>query len=93
MNEIVPASPIDYSYAVGLGVGSYAVGAVMFTPDIMRFAKSTKAAVIAMIITLMLGNTFMLLSAPSAPWSPAPPTWPSCSPCRACWPPPSWCWC
>ena len=62
MNEIVPASPIDYSYAVGLGVGSYAVGAVMFTPDIMRFAKSTKAAVIAMIITLMLGNTFMLLS-------------------------------
>ena len=62
MNSIVPAKPIDYSYAVGLGVGSYAVGAVMFTPDIMRFSKSIRSAIIVMIITLMLGNTFMLLS-------------------------------
>lgn len=62
MNAIVPEKPIDFSYAVGLGVGSYAVGAVMFTPDIMRFSKNTRTAVIVMIITLMLGNTFMLLS-------------------------------
>ena len=62
MNAIVPESPIDFSYAVGLGVGSYAVGAVMFTPDIMRFSKNARTAVIVMIITLMLGNTFMLLS-------------------------------
>ena len=62
MNAIVPEKPIDFSYAVGLGVGSYAVGAVMFTPDIMRFSKNARTAVIVMIITLMLGNTFMLLS-------------------------------
>ena len=34
----------------------------MFTPDIMRFSKSIRSAIIVMIITLMLGNTFMLLS-------------------------------
>ena len=55
-------NPISFSKAVALGVGSYAVGAVMFTPDIMRFAKSAKTAIIVMIITLMLGNTFMVLS-------------------------------
>ena len=55
-------NPISFSQAVAFGVGSYAVGAVMFTPDIMRFAKSAKTAIIVMIITLMLGNTFMVLS-------------------------------
>ncbi|MTR49228.1 cytosine permease [Pseudoflavonifractor sp. BIOML-A11] len=62
MMAIPQENPVDFGQAVAWGVGSYAVGAVMFTPDIMRFAKNAKTAVIVMIITMMLGNTFMLLS-------------------------------
>lgn len=62
MMAIPQEKPVDFGQAVAWGVGSYSVGAVMFTPDIMRFAKNAKTAVIVMIITMMLGNTFMLLS-------------------------------
>ena len=61
MNAIVKEDTITFAKAVSLGVGSYAVGSVMFTPDIMRFAKNAKTAIIVMIITLMLGNSFMVL--------------------------------
>lgn len=54
-------APISFSKAVALGVGSYSVGAVMFTPDIMRFAKNTRTAIIVMIVTMMVGNTFVVL--------------------------------
>ena len=52
---------MSFSKAVSLGVGSYAVGAVMFTPDIMRFAKNTKTSVFVMIITMIIGNTFVVI--------------------------------
>ncbi|MCD8350626.1 MAG: cytosine permease [Planctomycetaceae bacterium] len=58
---IVPASPITFSQGVSLGVGSYAVGAIMFTPDILRFAKSKGSAIYIMTIAMMIGNTFVVL--------------------------------
>jgi len=60
MNAIVTTDTMTFAKAVSLGVGSYAVGAVMFTPDIMRFAKNVKTSIIVMIITLMLGNSFVV---------------------------------
>lgn len=62
MMAIPQENPVDFGQAVAWGVGSYAVGAVMFTPDIMRFSKTAKTAIVVMIVTMMLGNTFMLLS-------------------------------
>lgn len=62
MMAIPQENPVDFGQAVAWGVGSYAVGAVMFTPDIMRFSKNARTAIIVMIITMMVGNTFMLLS-------------------------------
>lgn len=61
MLEIVQKDEMTFTKAVSLGVGSYAVGAVMFTPDIMRFAKKAKTAVIAMVITMVIGNTFVVM--------------------------------
>ncbi|MEL7624028.1 MAG: cytosine permease [Clostridiales bacterium] len=61
MNLTQEGGNMGFATAVSLGVGSYAVGAVMFTPDIMRFAKSAKTAVIAMIITMVIGNSFVVL--------------------------------
>lgn len=61
MMAIEHNTPISFSKAVALGVGSYAVGAVMFTPDIMRFAKNTRTAILIMIVTMMVGNTFVVL--------------------------------
>lgn len=60
INAIVKEDTLTFAKAVSLGVGSYAVGSVMFTPDIMRFAKNAKASVVAMIITIMVGNSFMV---------------------------------
>lgn len=50
-----------FNSAVIACVGIYAQAAVMFTPDIMRFAKSKKAAFIIMLLSLMLANPFVLL--------------------------------
>lgn len=61
MRAMVTADTLTFAQAVSLGVGSYAVGAVMFTPDIMRFAKNIKTSVVVMIITIMVGNSFMVL--------------------------------
>lgn len=52
---------MDFTTAVTLGVGSYAVGAVMFTPDILRFCKSKKASVAIMAVTMLVGNAFVVL--------------------------------
>ena len=41
INAIVKEDTLTFAKAVSLGVGSYAVGSVMFTPDIMRFASAT----------------------------------------------------
>ena len=60
MNAIVKEDTLTFAKAVSLGVGSYAVGSVMFTPDIMRFAKNAKTSIIVMIITIMIGNSFMV---------------------------------
>jgi len=60
MNAIVKEDALSFAKAVSLGVGSYAVGSVMFTPDIMRFAKNAKTSIIVMIITIMVGNSFMV---------------------------------
>jgi len=60
MNAIVKEDTLSFAKAVSLGVGSYAVGSVMFTPDIMRFAKNAKTSIIVMIITIMIGNSFMV---------------------------------
>lgn len=62
MASMVKGDTLTFAEAVSLGVGSYSVGAVMFTPDIARFAKSTKSAIVSMAITLMLGNTFVVLT-------------------------------
>lgn len=62
MMAMEKTNDISFSQAVSLGVGSYAVGAIMFTPDIMRFSKSAKTAVVAMFITLIVGNSFIVLS-------------------------------
>lgn len=59
--EKIPGAPITFSQGVSLGVGSYAVGAIMFTPDILRFAKSKGTAIYIMAISMMLGNTFVVL--------------------------------
>lgn len=61
MREMVTTDTLTFAQAVSLGVGSYAVGAVMFTPDIMRFAKNIKTSVVVMVITIMVGNSFMVL--------------------------------
>ena len=50
-----------FNSAVVACVGIYAQAAVMFTPDIMRFAKSKKAAFIIMLLSLMIANPFVLL--------------------------------
>ena len=60
INAIVTEDTLTFAKAVSLGVGSYAVGSVMFPPDIMRFAKNAKTAIIVMIITIMIGNSFMV---------------------------------
>lgn len=60
MRQMVTTDSLTFAQAVSLGVGSYAVGAVMFTPDIMRFAKNIKTSVVVMIITIMVGNSFMV---------------------------------
>lgn len=59
--EKVPGMPMTFSQGVSLGVGSYAVGAIMFTPDILRFAKSKGTAIYIMAIAMMIGNTFVVL--------------------------------
>ena len=60
MEQMVTADTLTFAQAVALGVGSYAVGAVMFTPDIMRFAKNIRTSVVVMIVTIMVGNSFMV---------------------------------
>jgi cytosine permease len=60
INALVKEDSITFAKAVALGVGSYVVGSVMFTPDIMRFAKNAKTSIIVMIITIMIGNSFMV---------------------------------
>ena len=50
-----------FNSAVVACVGIYAQAAVMFTPDIMRFAKTKKAAFIIMLLSLMIANPFVLL--------------------------------
>ena len=50
-----------FNAAVVACVGIYAQAAVMFTPDIMRFAKSKKSAVWIMLLSLMIANPFVLL--------------------------------
>lgn len=60
MNAIVKEDTLSFAKAVSMGVGSYAVGSVMFTPDIMRFAKNAKTSIIVMIVTIMVGNSFMV---------------------------------
>ena len=60
MNAIVKEDTLTFAQAVTLGVGSYAVGSVMFTPDIMRFAKNASTSIVVMIITIMIGNSFMV---------------------------------
>ena len=60
INALVKEDSITFAKAVALGVGSYVVGSVMFTPDIMRFAKNAKTSIIVMIITIMVGNSFMV---------------------------------
>ena len=50
-----------FNSAVIACVGIYAQAAVMFTPDIMRFAKTKKAAFIIMLLSLMIANPFVLL--------------------------------
>ncbi len=61
MMALVQEDTMSFTTAVSLGVGSYAVGAVMFTPDIMRFAKSVKTTIYVMVVTLVLGNSFVVL--------------------------------
>lgn len=61
LTAIKPIAPISFSHAVSLGVGSFAVGAIMFTPDFLRFAKNTKHAVIIMIVSILFGNSFVVL--------------------------------
>jgi len=52
---------ITLAQGISLGVGSYAVGAVMSPPDILRYAKSQKAAVTIMVIAMVIGNSFVVL--------------------------------
>ena len=59
MNAMVTTDTMTFAQAVSMGVGSYAEGAVMFTPDIMRFARTVRTSVAVMIITLMIGNSFV----------------------------------
>jgi cytosine permease len=52
---------ITFAQGISLGVGSYAVGAIMFTPDILRYAKNQNVAIIIMIIAMVIGNSFVVL--------------------------------
>lgn len=61
MMTMAKPNDMPFAQAVSLGVGSYAVGAIMFTPDIMRFSRNAFSAVITMIITLVIGNSFVVL--------------------------------
>jgi cytosine permease len=60
-NSIKAKETITFAQGISLGVGSYAVGAIMFTPDILRYAKSQKTAIIIMIISMVIGNSFVVL--------------------------------
>ena len=60
INALVKEDSLTFAKAVALGVGSYVVGSVMFTPDILRFAKNAKTSIIVMIFSIMVGNSFMV---------------------------------
>jgi cytosine permease len=60
MMNAVQQDTMTFAKAVSLGVGSFAVGAVMFTPDITRFSKNMKQTIVAMAITMVLGNSFVV---------------------------------
>lgn len=60
MMKLVQQDTMTFAKAVSLGVGSFAVGAVMFTPDITRFSKSVNQTILAMVITMVLGNSFVV---------------------------------
>lgn len=58
---IKPNEQLPLEQLVTLGVGSFICGAVAFTPDILRFAKTKGQAILTMIITMMLANPLMLV--------------------------------
>lgn len=58
---IKPTEQLPLEQLVTLGVGSFICGAVAFTPDILRFAKTKGQAVVTMVITMMLANPLMLI--------------------------------
>ncbi|HCP14598.1 MAG TPA: cytosine permease [Peptococcaceae bacterium] len=60
MMNAVQQDTMTFAKAVSLGVGSFAVGAVMFTPDITRFSKGMSQTILAMVITMVLGNSFVV---------------------------------
>jgi len=58
---VQPLEQLPFKQLVSLGVGSFVCGAVAFTPDILRFAKTQGQAIWTMIITMFLANPLMLI--------------------------------
>ncbi|MBV8044448.1 cytosine permease [Pluralibacter sp.] len=60
LKSIVPSTPLDFSTALALVVGSF-VSAGTLTADFVRFGRNAKSAVIVAMIAFFLGNSLMFI--------------------------------
>lgn len=60
MKAIVPETPIAFSTAIALVVGSF-ISAGSLTADFVRFGRSAKTAVLIAMVAFFLGNSLMFI--------------------------------
>lgn len=60
LRTIIPATPLSFSTAVALVVGSF-ISAGTLTADFVRFGRNAKSAVLVAMIAFFLGNSLMFI--------------------------------
>jgi cytosine permease len=60
LKAIIPATPLDFSTALALVVGSF-ISAGTLTADFVRFGRNAKGAVLVALIAFFLGNSLMFI--------------------------------
>ncbi len=60
LKEIIPATPLDFSTALALVVGSF-ISAGTLTADFVRFGRNAKGAVLVAMVAFFLGNSLMFI--------------------------------
>ncbi len=58
---ISPKKPITLNAGISLALGSFVCGAVAFTPDVFRFAKSAKHVIGITAVAMLIANPLMVI--------------------------------